>query len=124
MEPSVITLPESDDKTLCLAFTGIVTKDDHYNHLVRPMQDAIARHGYFNLVLWYKDDFKGLSPAAAGQSFISIADLGKYAHRLAYVNPTARKLFQNTLMRGQMGQATRNFNESELAEAIAWAKQG
>jgi hypothetical protein len=124
MSNTVIILPETDDKTLCLAFTGAVTKADHYNNLVVPMTARIEQYGYYNLVIWYKDDFTGYMPEAADQSFISIRELGPHAHRIAYVNPTERKLFQTNLMRAKLGHEVKNFDTADLAAAIAWAKEG
>ncbi|MBU0800644.1 MAG: STAS/SEC14 domain-containing protein [Alphaproteobacteria bacterium] len=124
MGSTVIIMPESDDTTLCLAFTGGVTKEDHYNNLVLPMKERIEKFGYYNLLIWHKDDFNGYEPDAADQSFVSIRDLGPYARRIAYVNPSERKLFQTTLMRVKLGHEVKNFDTKDLAEAIAWAKGG
>lgn len=124
MPDSLIILPETDDKTLCLAMKGAVTRADHYERLVQPMRDMIEKYGYYNLVLVYRDDFTGYEPDAAEQSFQTISQLGNYARRIAFVNPTQRKILQTTLLRAQLGQEVMNFNSDELADAIAWAKQG
>jgi hypothetical protein len=122
--PSMFILPETDDITLCLALTGVVTREDHQRCLVVPMRARIEKHGYFNLVQHFLPDFRGYTPDAADSSFQSIKDMGKFARRLAYVNPTARKLFQNNITRAMLGGEVRHFENDELAEAIAWAKGG
>lgn len=123
MANSIIILPETDDETLCLAMRGVITKADHSAFMVEPLRERIEKHGFYNLVLVYEDDFEGYQPAAAQQSFNTISDLGPYARRIAFVNPTTRKLFQNNLMRVKLGQEIKNFNRDERAAAISWAKQ-
>lgn len=123
MPDTVTILPETDDTTLCLTFSGAVTKEDHYNNLVVPMRAMIERHGYYNLAIHYTTDFKGFHPDAADQSFNSIREMGHYARRIAYINPTERKLFQTNLTRTLLGESeVRNFEDHERAAAIAWAK--
>jgi hypothetical protein len=120
---SVITLPETDAQTLCLRFTGAVTKKDHYDYLVVPMRAIIEKYGYYNLVLVFDPTYQGYTPDAAEQSFNTINELGKFSRRIAYVNPSPRKMFQTSLTRILLGKDVRNFSTEELAEAIAWAKE-
>ena len=124
MGSSVITLPETDEYTLCLRFTGVVMRQDHYDGLVAPMRAMIEKHGGYNLVIHYAPDFAGWAPDAADQSFQSINEMGRAAGRIAYVNPPERKLFQTKLTRTLLGADVRNFENDELAAAIAWAKGG
>lgn len=120
---SVITLPETDTHTLCLRFDGAVTKKDHYDHLVVPMRAMVQKYGYYNLVLIYAPTFKGYQPDAAEQSFNSINELGKFSRRIAYVNPSPRKMFQTNLTRILLGKDVRNFGTEDVAKAISWAKE-
>jgi hypothetical protein len=124
MSDTVIILPETDEHTLCLRFQGVVSKKDHYENLVVPMRSRVERYGYYNLVIFFSPGFSGYDPDAAAQSFHSINDLGKYARRIAYVNPSARKMFQTNLTRVLLGKDVRNFNSESLAEAIEWARAG
>jgi len=119
---SVTILPESDDFTLCLRFDGAVTKQDHYDNLVVPMRAMIEKHGYYNLLIFHAQTYQGYEPDAAEQSFNSINEMGKYARRIAYVNPTARKLFQTNLTRVLLGKEVKNFDTAELEAAIMWVK--
>ena len=121
-DQSIVTLPETDSHTLCLRFQGVVTKKDHYDHLVVPMRAIVQQHGYYNLVLVFAPGFRGYQPDAAEQSFNSINELGRFSRRIAYVNPSPRKMFQTSLTRILLGKDVKNFSTEELAEAIAWAK--
>lgn len=122
MAGSVVRLPESNDDTLCLRFDGAVTKKDHYDELVVPMRAMVQKHGYYNLLIFFSPTYKGYEPDAAEQSFNTINELGKFARRIAYVNPTARKIFQTNLTRILLGKDVRNFDTSDYAAAVAWLK--
>lgn len=119
---SVVIMPQSDDCTLCLSFVGAVTKQDHWDNLVVPMRAMVEKHGYYNLLIDFSESFKGYEPDAAEQSFKTINDLGKFSRRIAYVNPSARKMFQTNMTRVLLGKDVRNFDAHELDEAIAWVK--
>jgi hypothetical protein len=119
---SVILMPESDDRTVCVTFRGIVTLADHRANLFDQMQARIEKYGYYNLVLYFHPDFRGYTPEAADSGFRGIRDMGRSARRIAYVNPTPRKLFQTQMTRALLCEEVRNFDAEELAEAIAWAK--
>jgi len=123
MPGSVIILPQTDDHTLCLRFTGVVTKEDHYQGMVAPGVAIIERQGVYNLVIEYAPDYKGFLTDAADQSFRLIRDWGTYGRRIAYVNPSARKIFMTKLASILFGKATiRYFPAGKLDAAIAWAK--
>jgi hypothetical protein len=125
MPGTIITLPQTDNCTLCLRFTGAVTKQDHYDAMVVPGKAIIERNGFYNLVIEYAPDYKGLMPDAADQRFRLISDWGKYGCRVAYVNPSARLVFMTKLARVLLGKAdVRFFATNDLDEAIAWAKAG
>lgn len=121
---SVIILPETAGDFLCLAFTGVVTREDHLNGLVNPMKGLIQKYGQYCLLIHFRPDYKGYAPDAADQSFIAIREMGPFARRIGYVNPTERKLFQTQIMRGKLGQEVRNFDNEDLAAAIRWARDG
>lgn len=121
----ITILPQTDDYTLCLRFSGVVTKEEHYNSMSVPGLAIIERHGFYNLVIEYAPDYQGLTPEAADQRFRLIGDWGKYGAHVAYVNPSARLMFMTKLARILLGKAdVRFFATSELDEAIAWARQG
>ena len=123
MPDTVIILPQTDDRTLCLRYTGAVTKQDHYDGMVVPGLAIIERHGAYNLVIEYAPDYKGFRPDAADQSLRLIRDWGKYGRRIAYVNPSPRKMFMVKLARILFGKTEiRYFSTGELDAAIAWAK--
>ena len=119
---SVVILPQSDEHTLCLSFVGAVTKQDHWDNLVVPMRAMVEKHGYYNLLIDFSESFKGYEPDAAEQSFKTINNLGKFSRRIAYVNPSARKMFQTNMTRVLLGKDVRNFDAHELDEAITWVK--
>lgn len=125
MPGTVIILPQTDDCTLCLRFTGVVTKQDHYDGMVVPGMAIIERNGFYNLLIEYAPDYKGLTRDAADQRFRLINDWGKYGQRVAYVNPSPRLVFMTKLARVLLGRAdVRFFGTDELDDAIAWAKAG
>lgn len=121
---SITILPQSDEYTLCLLLRGVITRADHQANLAAPMRERIEKNGYYNLVLIYDPDFEGYTPDGADSSFQSIKEMGLKARRIAYVNPTARKLFQTKITRNMLGGDVRNFEKDDVEKAIAWAKYG
>lgn len=122
MTGTVTILPETDEFTLCLRFEGAITKKDHYDGLVVPMRAMVEKNGYYNLVIFFSPTYQGYEPDAAEQSFNSINELGRFSRRIAYVNPSVRKMFQTNLTRVLLGKEVRNFASEDMAEAVAWAK--
>lgn len=124
MPGTVIILPQTDEQTLCLRYTGVVTKQDHYDGMVVPGLAIIERNGYYNLLIEYGPDFKGFLPDAADQSFRLIRDWGKYGRRIAYINPSPRRMFMTKIVAILLGNsAIRNFSSDEFDEAVAWVKE-
>lgn len=123
MPNTVIILPQSDDRTLCLRFEGAVTKKDHADNLITPMRAMIEKHGEYNLLIWFSDTYRGYEQDAADQSFQTIRELGRFARRIAYINPSARKIFQTNIIRVLLGKDVRNFSPEQIDEAVAWLKE-
>ena len=60
---------------------------------------------------------------AAAANLDNILRFGKYAPRVAFVNPPQKKILQMKLMPPEIrGKEVRFFNSGQLPEAIAWIK--
>jgi hypothetical protein len=118
-------MPESDDYTLCVHFVGKIRKQDHETFMTVPMKAMIERNGFFNLVILYGENHS-YDEQAADANIRSVMAHAPYLCRGAYVNPTPRKLMQIRILRELYNEDAelRCFNSDDLAEAIAWAKQG
>lgn len=122
MKKTVLILPQSDDDTLCITVRGRVTLDDHTHGLRKQLEERIKRVGYYNLVMFYAPDFAGWEADAAAQSFTSIYELGRYARRIAFVNPPDSKIFQTKISRPLLSGEVEIFRLEDLDNAISWAK--
>jgi hypothetical protein len=119
---TITVLPETDDHTLCVSLGGLVTLEDYEECVFKPL-DAFVKKGIkFDLLLHYSKDYKGWTPEAADKSFRSIIDHGKYARRMAYVNPPESKIFQVKMAAPLLGGEVRYFDDKELPEALKWIK--
>lgn len=119
-EETVVILPQTAGKTLCVELRGVIERRDHQKHIRQNLNDIVSKHGAFNFLIYYGPDYKGWKQDAADSSMESIVDFGKYAEKLAYVNPPEQKVFIHKLAKPLFGGETRFFDEEELDEALEW----
>jgi len=122
MSTTIIVMPESDDVTLCLTLTGIITKDDHRRNLYNELDRRIKKFGTFNLLIFFSKDFQGWQEDAAGSSMGSIIEQAKYGRKIAYVNAPEKKVLQTKLSKPLFTGDVRFFNEADLLAATDWVK--
>lgn len=118
---TVIVLPCSDERTLCVQLTGAVTREEYDASFYNVLQKFVENGINFGLLIHYKD-YLGWNTDAAARSFESIIDHGKFARRMAYVNAPDSKVQAMKIAKPLLGGKTRFFNEHELQEAIDWVK--
>lgn len=123
-ESSVIILPESDARTICVLFNGPVSRDDHEKYLTGEVARRADKNGFFNLVIVYNDDHHFRDSEAAEVNIRGLMSYASRCTRAAYVNPTPRKVLQIKLLLPLFAGEVRFFNTEERDLAIAWAKQG
>lgn len=120
MDRSVIVLPGTQGDILCIAFRDYVRLAEYQPDFYDRMKRVVDEYGHYRLLVHYRTDFKGWEKDAAALSFQSISEMGKFARRIAYVNPPERKIFQTKLQESMLGDEVRIFNEEEYDEALAW----
>lgn len=121
---SVLILPESDERTICVQFDGPVNREDHEKYLTGEVAKRADKLGSFNLVIIYNDDHLFQDYQAAEANIRGLMSFAARCTRAAYVNPTQRKMLQIKLLEPLFAGEVRFFNAEERDEAIAWAKQG
>jgi len=120
---SVRVLPQTDDKTLCIEFSGLIRAEDHKRVLRTTLEKIIEKNGFYNLLIVYAQDFKGWEAGAADQSLRTIMDLAKYGRRRAMVNPPEKIVLMQKVSGDKLfGGETRYFNADQFDEALAWVK--
>lgn len=122
MTQTVIILKESDDRTLCLKFSGLVTRADHQTYLRHELEKIIARHGEYNLLILHDEDFRGWEPGAAESSLRSIIDFAGQSRRIAYVNPPEKKVLQTKLSQPLFNGEVKMFDRADYDAAVTWVK--
>lgn len=123
MENSITILPETDDRTLCVHITGIITLHDYKEFFVKPLHAIIAKHGEYNLYAYYSHDYQSWTVDAADFSFKCYAEVGMAARKSAYVNaPDSRHLILKMLQPLMPKAEIRFFDEHQQEEAMAWVK--
>jgi hypothetical protein len=120
---TVLLLPQTDDHTVCVELKGLVRAEDHLKNLRQQLEKRIAKYGWYNLLIVFGPEFEGWEPEAADISFKSIIDLGQKAHKLAYVNPSEKKVLQHKLSGDLFGGEVRFFNADARGEAVEWVKK-
>ncbi len=120
--PTVVLMPESDKGALCVAVSGTIRKEDHERVIYRELAERIKRDGHFSMLVHFTPEYKGWEHDAAEVSMKSIVEFGKYARRLAYVNPPEKKILQNKLAAPILGGEIRYFDAEDLPMALKWIK--
>ncbi|HQX26791.1 MAG TPA: STAS/SEC14 domain-containing protein [Alphaproteobacteria bacterium] len=121
-DTNIITLPESDDSTLCVTYTNIVDVEEYETCVCDPIAEMVDKGHKFGMLVNYDDEYKGWSKEAAARSFQFIIDHGKYARKFAYVNPPEARIFQVKMTRKLFGGEIRFFEAGKLDEALQWIK--
>lgn len=119
---SIDILPESDDRTLCVSFKGLISKAEYESKFVRALDKVVAKNPHFGLLIHYGSDYLGWDRDAADSSFQNILKYAPQARKLAYVNPPESKIFQVKMFASLFGGDIRFFNEADLEKAIQWVK--
>ena len=121
---TVIVLPQTDDHTLCVEFTGLIRAEDHRKAFAENLGPMVEKNGWYNILIYHRPDFKGWEPDAADISLRTIMEYGKFCRRRAVVSPT-EKLIMMQKMSGQLfGGETKYFNDDQFQEALAWVRGG
>lgn len=122
MKTAITILPESDDRTLCIVMSGIVTADVYNEFFMKPLEKIIARHGIFNLCAIYTD-YEGWESDAAEISFKFYTKISRQIGRVSFINaPDSRHLLLKMLEPVMPNAQVKNFEPDQKDEAIAWAK--
>lgn len=122
-EPVAGVRSESDGNILRINYEGIVTDRDHEKFIVQPARSIIKKYGRIRCISVFSADFKGWTPEAADSNLKLGQEFMKSCDRLAYVNPSKRKILQMKLAEPVLKCPIRFFNASELDNALAWIKQ-
>lgn len=123
LDRTVVILPETDEHTLCVRFTGLIRKEDHKLNLRDRLAAMVEKDGWYSMLIEYKD-FVGWEHDAADISLRSIMDFGKFARRLAYVNPPEKKVMQTKLTAPLFGGEMQFFDEGDFDAALEWVRGG
>lgn len=120
---TVFILPETSKETICLRYSGAITRDDFERYHHQELLKRTNENGYFNMVVYYDNNYTGWEPDAADANLKSIVELAKNARKLAYVNPQKRKIFLMSIVNDLLQEAEiRYFDSDEYETAVEWAK--
>lgn len=123
VKPTIRVLPQTDDQTLCIEFSGLIRAEDHKRVFRANLEKIIEKNGFYNLLITHAPDFKGWEADAADRSLRTIMDLAKYGRRRAIVDPPEKiVLMQKVSGQSLFGGETRYFNADQFDDALAWVK--
>lgn len=120
MSRTVITLPGTSETTLCLQLTGLISADDFTTYFDEPVQQAVEKHGFYNLYIYYDPQFEGWSREAADLSFKCISQYSPKARRLAYINAPDSRMLMMKMLSPMMQAEIQYFTETQKDEALQW----
>lgn len=120
---TVITLPGTDENSLCLRLTGTVDAADYEEFFYAPMRTFLAAGTRYNLYLLYDEKFTGWTEEAADLSFKCISSTVSLARRVAFVDaPDSRMLMMKIFLPVMAGEI-RYFETDEAEQALIWVKE-
>ncbi len=122
-KPTVVPLPESRDDILAVSMHGRIVLADYVPNFYNPMAAIVKKHGHFRLLVHYATDFGGWGKDAADLSFQSIYEYGRFARKIAYINPPEKKMFQVKLTGNLLSGDVRIFDKSQRDEALSWIRE-
>lgn len=120
MSRTVITLPGTSETTLCLQLTGLISADDFTTYFDVPVQQAVEKHGFYNLYIYYDPQFEGWSREAADLSFKCISQYSPKARRLAYINAPDSRMLMMKMLSPMMQAEIQYFTDTQKDEALQW----
>jgi hypothetical protein len=120
---SVVILPDSNETTLCLQLHSHVTAEDFDQYCHQEIKKRVEANGYFNMIVHYDSDYEGWEPDAADLNLRSIMELGSKPHKLAYVNPSKRKIMLMKMAEPILKGEIRYFEEGQYQDALKWIKE-
>lgn len=120
MSKTIIRLPQTNNTTLCLQLTGIITADDFTELFGNPVQHMADTYNYYNLFIHYDSAFEGWTRDAADLSFKCISQYSPKARRLAYVNAPDSRMLMMKMLSPIMKAEVKYFEEADKDEALTW----
>ncbi len=123
MDCCVQKLPESENETFCVKLSGHVCKDDYVKKFHDEIKEIIAKHGKYNLLVYYAPDYKGWDSDAADANLEAIIETGPYAHKRAYINPPEKKIKQSKVIEPYLKDSEyRFYGPEDFDKALEWVK--
>ncbi|MFN3826460.1 MAG: STAS/SEC14 domain-containing protein [Micavibrio sp.] len=120
MTQTIFPLPNSKEGTICLRLTGMITPEDFMKYFDAAVEQAIEKHGYYNLFIYYDPAFEGWSREAADLSFKCISKCSPKAKRLAYVNAPDSRVLMMKMLSPMMQAEIQYFEDEEKDKALSW----
>lgn len=120
MEKTITILPQTSGATLCLRLTGDITADDFSAYFDAPIKEIVPVHGYYNLYVFYDENFQSWTKEAADLSFKCISTFSPKARRLAYINAPDSRMLLMKMLEPIMQAEIRYFDIGQQQEAMDW----
>lgn len=99
-----------------------VNAEDYDRFFHQEMKARKEKNGFFNLLVWYDDSFTGWTADGADANFKSLAMMGKFSRRAAYINADENKVFLMEITKPIVNSENRYFNKDQIEEALKWVK--
>jgi hypothetical protein len=116
-----IVMPETDDRVLCLRVEKPISPEGYSENFAPRIRAMIEKHGGIRLLVYFCA-YKGWEAEAALMNMGGLVEFGPKVIKFAMVNPPKKELVRHNVNKPLMAGETRTFEESELAEALAWVR--
>ncbi len=121
---TVILMPQTDARILCVRLQGMVTREDYNTHCMAEIERRYEKDGQMSVLFYYSPEFEGWTEEGAAANMENILRFGKFATRVAFVNPPQKKILQMKLMPPEMrGREVGFFNVDQCEDALAWIRR-
>ncbi len=115
-------LPESDDKTLIVKASAILTGDDYEKQFIPAMEKRLQHHRKINVLMLFSDDFSGWEAQAAWDDMVFGIQHRNDFEKLAVVADQQWIQWATNIGAYFMEGQIKTFPLDQFSEALDWVK--
>jgi hypothetical protein len=114
-------MPESTDRVLCVRVHKVISSEGYEKNFLPHIKTMLEKHNEIRLVIHY-ENFQGWEYDAAKEDMVAFVELGSKIIKCALVNPPESEVFRRALKKDGYKGEIKLFKNSDLEQAIEWAK--
>ncbi len=117
-------MPESEGPLLCVEINAPITLEAYNDLYIPAMREIFEKYGEVRALYYYPDPDSCVTweEKAAALDLQLTADKGHHVKKVALVNPPEKVIVRWMIKQPLLGGEVKIFDQSDLKEAVVWAK--